>query len=368
MKYHRNLLSALLPLLLAAVLSAPPVALACTGMRVKAKDGSVVFVRTMEFGGPTKSDIMVAPRGASWTALAPDGNKGLQWTSKYAFVGPNGLGLSSPLEGMNEKGLYAGGFWIPAGEAEFPKIAPADYSRMLAQPDVVTWLLSTCATLDDVRAGLKNVRIGGVFVKAMNLFPLAHWYVMDATGKALVIECMEGKMTVTDNPVGVFTNAPSFGWHLQNLRNYANLNPDNVTPHKLGDLDMHQFGEGSGLVGLPGDSTPPSRFVRAAFLANLALPPADADGAVNLGMNLIDNFTIPVGVNRAVEDGKTSYDYTQWNTVYDLARKAVYFRTYTNHNYRMVRFNKLPLDGKKVHIVPMWGVKAAYEDVSGTAK
>ncbi|WP_419784964.1 linear amide C-N hydrolase [Pseudodesulfovibrio sp.] len=359
-----------LTLLLALVVTVPPVAGACTGIRVKAKDGSVVFARTMEFGSCIKSDIMVVPRGQAWTALAPDGNKGMQWTGKYAYVGPNGFGLNCPIEGMNEKGLYAGAFWMPKGESVFPEVAPADYPKMLAQPDVANWLLGNCATVEEVRdAVLNKVKIGGVLVKTMGMYPYAHWYAMDTTGKAIVIESIHGKVTVTDNPVGVFTNAPSFSWHLRHLRTYGNLSPNNIEPYKLGDFTMRQFGEGSGMVGLPGDSTPPSRFVRAAFFANLALTPADADGAVQVAMDLNDNFTIVKGMVRGKNaDGSSEYDYTQWSTVYDMARKAVYFRTYENHNFRMVRFDKLPLTGKKVHIVPMWSVKPAYPDVSNTAK
>ncbi|WP_316901047.1 linear amide C-N hydrolase [Pseudodesulfovibrio indicus] len=357
----------LFALFLSLFLSVP--SRACTGLRVIAEDGAVTFARSLEFGSPTKSDIMIAPRGMEWTGTAPDGSNGLKWKSKYAFMGPDAFGQASPLEGMNEKGLYAAGFWMPAGESEFPKIAKEDYGRAVSQMDLGTWLLCNCATIDDVRKLVPALKLAGAKVPSLNMYTLVHWYVMDATGKAVVIESMGGKVSVTDNPVGVFTNAPSFGWHLENLRNYVSLRPDNAQPFKLGDYTVKPLGEGSGLLGLPGDQTPPSRFVRAAFYANTALKPADADGAVNLGMNLIANFTIPRGLSRgAGPNNRPEYDYTQWTTVYDLSRKELYFRTYENQDYSRVRLSAVPLDGDKPVFIPMWGVKPAYKDVSAQAK
>ena len=341
---------------------------ACTGMRVMAKDGSVVWARSLEFGSDIQSALMIAPRGMQWVSGAPDKARGLRWTAKHAFVGPTAWGLPLPIEGMNEKGLYAGGFWMTEGESKFPNVKPANYPRTVAQMYFIPWVLTNFTTVDEVKAALPGITIAGLTVEALHTVPLAHWYVMDATGKAAVIESIDGKVTIRDNPVGVFTNAPSFGWHLTNLRQYMNLNPDNVKSAKLGGYAVRPLGEGTGLLGLPGDFTPPSRFVRAAILANSALQPDDADGAVNLGMNLIAGFAIAKGVSRGVgADGKPEYDYTQWTTVYDLARKALYVRTYENQNYRLVRFDKLSLDGGKILTIPMNKRFGPYEDISGQA-
>lgn len=356
-------------LLVALLLAYPHASQACTGMRIIAKDGSVAFGRSLEFGFPSKSDIMVVPRGMTWTASAPEGKDGLQWTNKYAFVGPNAFGLNRPLEGMNEKSLYVAGFWMTTGETDFPKVKPTDYPKAISQLDMCAWVLSNFTTVAEVKKGLSKQKLTGVALEAMHTTPLAHWYVMDKTGKAIVIESIDGKIQFSDNPVGVVTNAPYFGWHLDNLRNYINLHPANVEQFKLGEYTVRPLGEGTGLLGLPGDMTPPSRFVRAAFFANTAIQPADADGAVTLGMNLIANFSIPRGITSSVDsEGKRGYDYTQWTTVYDLRRKALYYRTYINQDYKVIYFDKLPLDGKKQHIIPLWGVKPAYEDVSKNSK
>ncbi len=171
---------------------------------------------------------------------------------------------------------------------------------------------------------------------------------MDSTGKIAAIESINGKVTIKDNPVGVFTNSPSFDWHLTNLRQYINLRPENVTSAKLGDYKALSLGEDTGLLGLPGDFTPTSRFVRAAILSNAVLQPENADSAVNVAMNLITGTTITRGISRGITDnGKPEYDYTQWTTVHDTSRKAMYVGTYENQNYKVVHFNKPSFAGKK---------------------
>ncbi len=338
---------------------------ACTGMRVVAKDGSVIFARSLEFGYATASDIMISPRGIKWTASAPNGNKGFEWTSKYAFMGPNAFGENSPLEGMNEKGLYAGGFWMTSGSSEYPTVSPEDYPKTISQIDLCTWILTNCATINDVKAGLSKLKLTGVVLESANMVTLVHWYVMDASGKAITIEAIDGNVIITDNPIGVITNAPSFDWHLTNLRAYINCSAKNIESSRIGDYKVTPTGEGTGLLGIPGDFTPPSRFIRAALFSNMANPVEDANEAITLGMNLIANFSIPKGVIKGGNNEKQECDYTQWTTVYNLAQKQIYFRTYENQNYKLVDMKELPIDGDKIVFVKMH-YEAEYEDVSNS--
>ena len=87
--------------------------------------------------------------------------------------------------------------------------------------------------------------------------------VTDTQGKSIVIEFIEGEMKIFENPLGIITNAPTFDWHMTNLRNYVNLSAVTIPNKKIEDLDFAALGAGSGMIGLPGDFTPPSRFVRA---------------------------------------------------------------------------------------------------------
>ncbi|WP_207264449.1 choloylglycine hydrolase family protein [Desulfovibrio sp. Huiquan2017] len=368
MSFHSKLLYLFL-FFTAGLFALPALASACTGMRVIAEDGSVIWTRSMEFGSDIQSSLIVSPHGMKWVSDAPGQNKGLRWTAKYGFVGPTAWNMPLPIEGMNEQGLYAGGFWMVTGETRFPDVKAAEYPHTVAQTYMVAWLLTNFSTVDEVKAALPKIAVAGVEVAALHTTPLAHWYVMDATGKGVVIESINGKVTIQDNPVGVLTNSPSFDWHLTHLRQFINLHPDNVASTKLGDYSLSPLGEGTGMLGLPGDFTPPSRFVRAAYLVNAVNQPANADEAVSLGMNLIAGFAISKGISRGIgADGKPEFDYTQWTTVYDLARKALYMRTYENQNYKVVHFNKLSLGGGKNLTIPLDRGFGPYEDVSGQAK
>jgi len=123
------------------------------------------------------------------------------------------------------------------------------------------------------------------------------------------------------------------------------------------------------MLSIPGDFTPPSRFVRAALLANAVEPVDDADEAINLVWNLISNITILIGaVREQGKDGIVGFDYTQWATAYDLSRNSLYFRTYYNHNVNVVHLEKLPLNSKKILFIPMYNVKPSYKDVTDQAK
>ncbi|WP_320009380.1 linear amide C-N hydrolase [Maridesulfovibrio sp.] len=342
---------------------------ACTGIQVKAKDGAVVWARSMEFGSYIDSALMVSPLGMKWTSPAPNEAKGLHWTAKYGFVGPDGFNLHVPLEGMNEKGLYVGGFWMKEGETKFPDVKQKDYSRTVAQTHFVVWALTNFSTVDELKAALPKITIAGLKVASINKVIYCHWSVMDSTGKIAAIESINGKVTITDNPVGVFTNSPSFEWHLKNLSQYINLRPENVASTKLGKYKVLSLGEGTGLLGLPGDFTPPSRFVRAAILANSVLQPENADSAVNVAMNLIAGTNITRGISKGITDnGQPEYDYTQWTTVYDTSRKAVYVRTYEDQNYKVVHFNKLSFAGKKNLTIPLGQAYGSYDDISNQAK
>ena len=120
-------------------------------------------------------------------------------------------------------------------------------------------MLSNFATVAEVRQAIGKVRVcEGPSVAAGFVLPL-HFAVHDAQGDCLVIEYVKGKLHTFDNPLGVTTNSPTFDWMTTYLNNFINLSPDNVPEKKLNGVTLKQFGQGSGMIGLPGDFTPPVR-------------------------------------------------------------------------------------------------------------
>ena len=244
----------------------------CTGIRLIADDGTVVHARTMEFAIDIHSDVIMIPRGYTRVGTTPDGKEGLKWKAKYASVGANGVGLPVLFDGLNEKGLAAGTFYFPTSAGYMPYSA-ADAGKTIAQWEVGSWILENFASVEEVKAKIGNIVVPAVVFGGWGFAPEAHYIVHDASGKSIVIEYVGGKLNVYDNPLGVITNTPTFDWHMTNLRNYLNFSMTNAPPVQLGSIKLLPTGQGSGMLGLPGDFTPPSRFVRAVAFSQSVLKP-----------------------------------------------------------------------------------------------
>ena len=151
------------------------------------------------------------------------------------------------------------------------------------------------------------------------------------------------------------------------LNNFINLSPDNVPEKKLSGVTLKQFGQGSGMIGLPGDFTPPSRLVRMVALTQAALPVKGPEAGLNLAMTIINNVDVPKGAAREKTEKGMICDHDQWTVAVDLARKRYYFHTYDNKNWRYVDLAKALQTAKGMQTIPL-EVPADYPDVTATAK
>lgn len=356
---HRLFRTLFATISLAALMLASAVDLvqACTGIRLTAADGTVIPARTMEFAIDIHSDLMMVPRGYARTGTTPDGKEGLKWKAKYASVGLNGVGQKVLFEGLNEKGLEAGTFYFPTSAGYMP-YAPADAGKSIAQWEVGSWILENFASVEEVKANIGNIVVPAVVFGGWGFAPEAHYIVSDASGATIVIEYVGGKLNVYDNPLGVITNSPGFDWHMTNLRNYVNFSMTNVPPIKLGSVELKPFGQGSGMLGLPGDFTPPSRFVRAvAFSQSVFQPKTGQDGVIE-AFHVLNQFDIPKGVARETEKdehGNVHADYTIWTAASDLKAKMFYWRTYDNSQIHSVELMKMNLDAKDIVTISIKG-------------
>jgi choloylglycine hydrolase len=343
-----------------------PCASACTSFRVKTTDGLVFYTRTMEGGEIYNSSVSVIPKGTEYLGTLPDGTQaGLAWTTKYGMVGMNTYGLPVITDGMNEAGLAAGNLMFP-GYAGYQAFDAAKATSTIAQFEVISWILSNFATAGEVKDAIKNIRVcKGPEALVGNLE--LHYTVHDSKGDSIVIEYVAGELHVYDNPLGVMTNSPTFDWHLTNLRNYAKLSATNPAPFTVEGLKESGFGQGTGMLGLPGDYTPPSRFVRMIALVHSSLPVTGAEEGLNLSMTIINNIDIPIGSVRDVSTKEVICDQTQWTALSDLSRKRFYFRTYTNKDWRMVDVTKALADAKGIMTIQA-ATPADYRDVTSGAK
>jgi choloylglycine hydrolase len=132
------------------------------------------------------------------------------------------------------------------------------------------------------------------------------------------------------------TALPNDDWHITNLDNYINLSVKDVESGAIGDVKLEAIGSGSGLLGLPGDFTPPSRFVRTAIFSQAAVPNDTAGDAVLAAFHILNQFDIPEGSVQSSAVGGTLYETTEWTTVSDLKNLRWYFRTFADQSIRMV--------------------------------
>ena len=193
----------------------------------------------------------------------------------------------------------------------------------------------------------------------------AHFFLQDKSGKSLVVEPVDGTLKVHDAPLGVMTNAPTYDWHMTNLVNYINLSVKDVDKVKVGSVTVNAFGSGAGLLGLPGDFTPPSRFVRAVVYSQSAAPNATADDAVLSAFHILNQFDIPKGavVNSAI--GEPVDEITEWTSVADLKNLRWYFRSYDDQSIHMVDLKEaLQAANGKISTIEMEGTKQPIANVS----
>lgn len=292
----------------------------CTSVTFQTKKGEHFLSRTMDFAFELDARPIVIPRGFESSLELEEQILKV----KYGFTG-SARNLSNYLfaDGINEKGLAVAELYYPhlASYAE----SPEDGYLNLAPHELIFWILSQLGSVQEVRERLQEVKLVAKEVDLLGIVVPLHFILSDPTGETIVIETEANRLTIKENPVHVMTNSPNLEWHLTNLNNYLFLNPRNYPNTTFGDLTAHPLGQGTGTSGLPGGVTPPERFIRAAFLREYIDMGDTSSDALTAIFRLLDNMTIPKGVNLK-DDG--TVDYTQYRSAFDLENQIYYFNPY----------------------------------------
>ncbi|MEY3481376.1 MAG: Choloylglycine hydrolase [Verrucomicrobiota bacterium] len=377
-------LSFLLAFVAFAVAFLPSRSSACTAFQLKSKDGAQVYLRSMEFGMPFNSKALIVPRGTEYTGTAPGGKPGLEWKTKYGVVGLNAeFAPNIVADGQNEKGLAIGMLYLP-GYAQYQDASASAADKSVGSWEVPIYLLSTCATVDEAVAALKN----DLYVAQQEFVPFkeslpVHWWIGDATGKVVIAEYIDGKLNIHDAPLGTLTNSPPYDWQTINVGNYVDLSPVNVPERTLGKFTSVNYGQGSGAIGLPGDMSPPSRFIRAALFSHWATPGDTAIDTVNVGFHVLNTFDIFNGAiksNTAAQKPNTkaflsaevkpklvNTDTTEWVVAHDRTNLKTYIRTYNGLEIQMVDLKKANFDEPGLRTIDLQN-DFAPEDITGQGK
>lgn len=300
---------------------------ACTGITLTSSESAIVTARTIEWGGSKLSSDLVTVGRSAITNVASVAHV---TTNTFGYVGIAIESTDFVVEGLNEKGLSAGLFFFPGygdyGTAKQGEIVIGDMR-------FVSWLLGNFSNVAEVKRALKNVRLENSVKGAGTV----HFRVLDATGAQIVIEAIDGQLNVVDNPIGVLTNSPDFQWQITNLNNFVNLKTGSTVPAQWGPMTLKEFGAGAGLIGLPGDITPPSRFVRATLMQNSMPKSLTTEKTVLYAFKILNAFEIPIGLELPNTETETALlSAVQWTSTSDMTNKVFYFKTHDDSQIRRI--------------------------------
>ena len=274
----------------------------CTSIAMKTND--FYFGRNMDLEYELNGSIVVTPRNFPlfFRKTAP-------LKHHYAMMGMAVLSEGFPLyaEAVNAKGLCIAGLNFPDNAYYSPKEDP---DKINVSPfELVHWILGKCSCIKEVRALVKNTHLIAIpFSEHLPLSPL-HWHIADRNFSVVLENTREG-LFLYDDYVGVLTNNPGFPFQTTNLCQYLNLDarcPQNCFSEKA---HVKPFGRGLGCVGMPGDFSPASRFVKAGFLTLNSVCTSDEQGSVSQFFHLLDSVAMPRG---SVITEDSLYDITLYS-------------------------------------------------------
>ena len=302
----------------------------CTAITYKTKDH--YFGRNLDLEYSYNETVTITPRNYVFKF-----RKMGEIQSHFAIIGMAYVVENFPLyyDATNEKGLSVAGLNFP-DNADYK---PYSKGRDNITPfELIPWILCQCVTVCDVKKLLGQINIlNESFSDSLPLSPL-HWIISDKE-RTITLESVNSGIKIYDNPVGVLTNNPTFDYHIFNLNNYMSLTSGDIentfSPRK--DLALSTYSRGMGALGLPGDFSSMSRFVRAAFVkTNSVTCNADND-SVSQFFHILKSVEMPRG---CVKIGKECYAYTIYSSCCNTDRGVYYYTTYGNSGIRAIDMHK----------------------------
>ena len=296
----------------------------CTAATYKTKD--FYFGRTLDNEFSYGEEITVMPRNfclhfRSMGTLKPH----------FAVIGIAHIAENFPLyyDAANEKGLAMAGVNF-VGNAVYRKEEPG--KNNVATFEFIPWILSQCATLTEAKALLEKINITSeAFDKELPAAQL-HWIIADRSG-CIIVESVESGIKVYDNPAGILTNNPSFHEQMFQLNNYMYLSAGSPQNHFCSSLPLCTYSLGMGAIGLPGDLSSQSRFVRAAFVKMNSVSGDSEAESISQFFHILGSVDQQRGCCKT-ESGK--YEYTIFTSCCNTDKGIYYYTTYGNHQISAV--------------------------------
>lgn len=306
----------------------------CTAASYKTKD--FYFGRTLDYETSFGDKIVITPRNYVFKL-----REGGEIINHYAMIGMACVLDDYPLyyDAVNEKGLGIAGLNF-VGNAHYSK--SVEGKANIAQFELIPWLLGNAASVKEARSYLENLNI--IDTPFMANLPVAelHWIIADKD-ECIVVEAMKDGLHIHDNPIGVLTNNPPFEYQMFNLNNYMSLSTENRENTFSKDIALSQYSRGIGGIGLPGDLSSQSRFVRVSFVKLNSLSGDSEEESVNQFFHILGSVDQMRGCCKLGED---KYEITLYTSCCNTEKGIYYYTTYTNHQISAVDMHKEDLDGE----------------------
>ena len=313
----------------------------CTALAYKTKD--FYFGRTLDYESSYGEEIVITPRQYPFAF-----RNGAKRNEHYALIGMAHVAGGYPLyyEAVNEKGLGMAGLNF-VGNACYGK--EKEGKDNIASFELIPWILGQCSTVKEVCELLEKINVTNLaFHESFPVSPL-HWMIADEK-ETITVEAVEEGLFVYDNPVGVLTNNPPFPQQMFQLNNYMHLSPKQPKNLFSERLKLQTYSRGMGAMGLPGDLSSASRFVRAAFTKLNAIATQKEEDSVGQFFHIMGTVEQSKGCCE-VKEG--AYEYTIYTSCCNASKGIYYYTTYFNHQINAVDMHEEDLDGKKVVVYPV---------------
>ena len=313
----------------------------CTAATYKTKD--FYFGRTLDYEFSYGDQITVTPRNYPFHFRHVEDQK-----NHYAIIGMAHVAEDYPLyyDAINEKGVGMAGLNF-VGNAFYADIQPGRDN--IAQFELIPWILSQCSSVAEARELFSRTNI--VNTPFSEQLPLAqlHWIVSDEK-ESITVESMADGLHIYENPVGVLTNNPPFPQQMFQLNNYMHLSPKQPVNTFGGALSLNAYSRGMGGLGLPGDLSSASRFVRVAFTKVNSFSGESEAESVSQFFHILGSVDQQRGCCE-VADGK--YEITLYTSCCNATKGIYYYNTYENHQISAVDMHRENLDSENLICYPV---------------
>lgn len=318
----------------------------CTAVSFLQKDH--YFGRNLDLEYTLGEEVVITPRNYPFLFRKRETMNRHYGILGIAYVSETSQGQKYPLyyDAVNEKGLSIAGLNFPQNAVYRPYEKEKDN---LAPYELIPWILGQCASVDEAKYYLERISIlEEVFCADLPLTPM-HWMLSDSQ-KSLVVEPVMEGVKLYENPVGVLTNNPPFDQQIFHLNNFMHLSRENPENRFSKEVSLHTYSRGMGGIGLPGDWSSQSRFVRAAFVKCNSVCEETESSCVNQFFHILSAVEHPRG---CVDVGNQKYEITQYSCCCNTNRGIYYYKTYENSWITAVSMHETDLNGSSLKRYPL---------------